>query len=110
MPKAIMVESSSEHLPSYCAPPQQKLVLLIAVEGEAERRVPISDKPCYLVGRNPTLCDIPVEIREASRVHCCLAHDGEGNLHLVDLNSGHGGYAVSWCAGSLRIAAHVWHG
>ncbi len=94
-----MVEGSGQqqYAPAYCASPQQKLVLIIAVEGEGERRVPVSEQPCYIIGRNPSLCDIPVEIRTASRVHCCLAHDPEGNVHLVDLNSGHGETLAALC-------------
>lgn len=80
----------SQHAPSYACPPQRQLVLRVAVEGEAERRIPLHEKPCYVLGRNPALCDVPLEIRNASRAHACLAHDEEGNLHLVDLNSVHG--------------------
>ena len=76
--------------PDYASAPQDCRVVLVITAEDGERRVQLGGQACYILGRSPALCDVALDIRAASRVHCCLAHDADGNVHLVDLNSGHG--------------------
>lgn len=93
------------HTPSYACRPLTSRAVLVIKGDDGERRVALGERACWVLGRNPAQCDIPVEIRTASRVHCCLAHDEEGNVHLVDLNSGHGEWMQRrWRAGAGGLA------
>lgn len=57
---------------------------------EKPQRWYVDEKAAYLLGRNGQAVDICISHKSASRVHACLAYDGNGHLFLVDLGSAHG--------------------
>jgi hypothetical protein len=87
----------AEHIPKWAAVPERtgRLYLeMVAPSGSAPKhdseRWCVDRKAGYLLGRNADAVDVAVDHKSASRVHACLAHGPEGELHLLDLGSVHG--------------------
>ncbi|EFA84769.1 hypothetical protein PPL_01761 [Heterostelium album PN500] len=52
--------------------------------------IPLDDLKYIILGRSTTLCDYALTHPTISRKHAMLAHDSDGRLNIVDLNSSHG--------------------
>lgn len=77
--------------PDWAATPRRSRCVFLAEESCEGKRWCIDEKSCYVVGRSPA-CDIPVECKNVSRSHACIAHGVDGRVFVLDLGSVHGTY------------------
>ena len=76
--------------PEWAGTPPKGIHFEIHKQGKMIDQVMIDKFPYYLLGRNPTACDIDFEHPSLSRVHLAVVHHQKGSIYVIDLNSAHG--------------------
>lgn len=77
--------------PDWAATPRRSRCAFVTQDSCESKRWSIDGKSCYVLGRSPA-CDIPLECKNVSRTHACIAHGGDGRVFVMDLGSVHGTY------------------
>ncbi|CAL8470102.1 g9644 [Coccomyxa elongata] len=80
----------ADHIPDWAQEPQQKGLVVEARHPDGKKgKVALDSRAGILFGRNGQVCNCEVAHKSASRVHACLAYDGE-TFQIQDLASSHG--------------------
>ncbi|BDA44121.1 probable nuclear inhibitor of protein phosphatase 1 at N-terminal half [Coccomyxa sp. Obi] len=80
----------ADHITDWAQVPKQKGFVVEARHPDGKKgRVALDDRAGILFGRNGQVCNCEVAHKSASRVHACLAYDGE-KFQIQDLASSHG--------------------
>ena len=74
--------------PAWAGKPAVGLHLDVMKESKLVQKLMVDEKPFYLFGRNPQMCDFPIDHGSCSRVHAALLwHKNLDRSFLVDLGS-----------------------
>ena len=76
--------------PPWSAAPGVAYSLEVVREGVVIETVDISQKPFYVVGRDPSTADIVLPHPSVSRAHAIIQHRESGEVYLFDNGSTHG--------------------
>lgn len=81
------MESPSVNPPKWASlPDRPRAWKLVLGDGKSWS---LNEKCCYVLGRN-SCSDIPLNSKNVSRSHACIANTADGRLYVTDLGSVHG--------------------
>ena len=73
--------------PSWATAPKYDFSLDVIRSGVVVDNIPLKEHDHFIMGRQPDVCDIPLDNPYLSRQHAVLQFGEQGELYIVDLGS-----------------------